>query len=90
MNVATPSVLLSVVSPVYWANDAVAELVRRLVAAIEPIGLDFEIILVDDRSPDESWARIQEQMAREPRVLPAEGHVREILAATKNSSGARR
>jgi dolichol-phosphate mannosyltransferase len=46
----------------------VAELVQRLVTALEGISPHFEIILVDDRSPDDSWARIKEQMLREPRV----------------------
>ncbi|HEX8657110.1 MAG TPA: glycosyltransferase family 2 protein [Hymenobacter sp.] len=56
------------VSPVYWAEAMVAELVQRLVAALEGISPHFEIILVDDRSPDDSWTRIKEQMLREPRV----------------------
>ena len=67
MNSVVP-ILLSVVSPVYRANATVAELVRRIVAATEPITPHFEIILVDDRSPDDSWARIVEAAAREPRV----------------------
>ena len=45
-----------------------AELVQRLVSALELISSNFEIILVDDRSPDSSWTRIQEQAARDPRV----------------------
>jgi dolichol-phosphate mannosyltransferase len=64
----TAPVFLSVVSPVYWAEAMVAELVQRLVAALENISPHFEIILVDDRSPDDSWARIKEQTLREPRV----------------------
>ncbi|WP_317173507.1 glycosyltransferase family 2 protein [Hymenobacter montanus] len=56
------------VSPVYLAEAMVAELVQRLVAALERISPHFEIILVDDRSPDGSWARIKEQMLRDPRV----------------------
>ncbi|MCC3155070.1 glycosyltransferase family 2 protein [Hymenobacter sp. BT770] len=64
----TTSVLLSVVSPVYWADATVGELVKRLIAALEPISPQFEIVLVDDRSPDDSWVRIQEQTTRDPRV----------------------
>lgn len=64
----TAPVLLSVVSPVYGADTTVNELVRRLIAALELISPAFEIILVDDRSPDDSWARIREQMVQEPRV----------------------
>ena len=61
-------VFLSVVSPIYGAEATVAELVQRLVAVLEPLALPFEIILVDDRSPDDSWPRIQAEAAREPRV----------------------
>ncbi|GAC1605427.1 MAG: glycosyltransferase family 2 protein [Hymenobacter sp.] len=60
--------LLSVVSPVYRADVLVAELVQRLVQVLEQVTPDFEIILVDDRSPDESWDRIQAEAARDPRV----------------------
>ena len=60
--------LLSIVSPVYRADVLVAELVQRLVQVLEPLTSDFEIILVDDRSPDESWTRIQTEAARDPRV----------------------
>lgn len=62
------AVHLSVVSPVYQAEDCVEELHRRLVAVLEPITPDFEIILVDDRSRDGSWAKIRDLASRDPRV----------------------
>lgn len=49
--------LLSVVSPVYKADTIVEELVRRIRAAATPLGT-YEIVLVDDRSPDDSWSQI--------------------------------
>ena len=64
----TVPILLSVVSPVYLADTMVDELVQRLIATLETVSPQFEIILVDDRSPDDSWSRIQEQAARDPRV----------------------
>ena len=67
MHPAAP-VFLSIVSPVYGAAATMAELVQRLLAVLEPMGLPFEIILVDDRSPDDSWTHIQAAAAREPRV----------------------
>nr|WP_236943244.1 glycosyltransferase family 2 protein [Hymenobacter sp. PAMC 26628] len=63
-----PSPIFSFVSPVYQAEGLVAELVRRLTAAGEALGSSFEIVLVDDRSTDGSWARIQALAARDPRV----------------------
>ena len=59
---------LSIVSPVYKAEKLVDELVARIVASVETLTLDFEIILVDDRSPDDSWGQILKLAALDPRV----------------------
>lgn len=59
---------ISIVSPVYRAESCVAELCRRLKLAITPITEDFEIILVEDRGPDNSWARIQNEARQDSRV----------------------
>ena len=53
---------LSIVSPVYKAEKIIPLLVSRIEKSVEKITPDFEIILVDDGSPDNSWAVI-EQMA---------------------------
>ncbi|TLM93388.1 glycosyltransferase family 2 protein [Hymenobacter jeollabukensis] len=61
--------LLSVVSPVYGAAALLPELVRRIVAAVDgPTGGRFEIILVDDRSPDQAWPRIEAASRADARV----------------------
>ncbi len=60
--------LLSVVSPVYRAEEIVPELVRRITEEASKITDRFEIVLVDDGSPDRSWSRIAEACARDPRV----------------------
>ena len=60
--------LISVVSPVYGAPELVAELVRRIVAAVTPITADFEILLVNDACPGGSWDEIRKAAAAEPRV----------------------
>ena len=60
--------LLSIVSPVYRAEVLVDELVRRIQASLAGLTEDYEIVLVDDRSTDGSWARIEAQAARDPRV----------------------
>ena len=49
---------LSVVSPVYRAECLVGKLVAEIRAALEPLGIPFEIILVEDASPDNSWEAI--------------------------------
>lgn len=61
--------LISVVSPVYKAESCVAELCRRIKLAIEPLTSDYEIILVEDRSPDQSWSAIKEECLKDGRVL---------------------
>ncbi|MDX2063214.1 MAG: glycosyltransferase family 2 protein [Bacteroidia bacterium] len=61
---------LSVVSPVYGCAKLVPELVRQLVAVVEPlVGPNFEIILVNDGSPDGAWPVIRELYEAEPRVV---------------------
>ena len=64
-----PSPLFSVVSPVYRAAGLVDELVQRIQASLAPITENYEIILVDDCGPDDSWERIRAQAARDPRVV---------------------
>jgi polyisoprenyl-phosphate glycosyltransferase len=59
---------ISVVSPVYRAEGMVAELVRRITANVETITPHFEIILVEDGSPDKSWEEIAEQSSINHRV----------------------
>lgn len=51
---------LSVVSPVYRAEGLVGKLVAEIRAALEPLGISYEIILVEDASPDKSWEAICE------------------------------
>lgn len=52
---------VSVVSPVYRSEKLVRPLVKRLASVLEPMNINYEIILVDDGSPDESWERIVEE-----------------------------
>ena len=60
--------LFSIVSPVYRADNLVDELVFRIQANLQLLTESYEIILVDDRSPDNSWAHIQAQASRDQRV----------------------
>ncbi len=59
--------LISVVTPVYLAEACLEELCRRLGAALSAITPDFEIIMVEDASPDGSWEVVQRVVAMEPR-----------------------
>jgi glycosyltransferase involved in cell wall biosynthesis len=60
--------LISVVSPVYRAADIVDELVKQVSEALAAITPDFEIVLVEDGSPDGSWQKIEENCKQNPKV----------------------
>jgi dolichol-phosphate mannosyltransferase len=59
---------LSVVVPVYGCESCLRELHRRVVAAVEPATPRFELIFVDDRSPDGAWSTVVELARDDPRV----------------------
>ena len=59
---------ISIVSPVYHGEKMVAELVRRSVESVCSITDNYEIILVNDASPDNSWAEIVKQCSLNPKV----------------------
>lgn len=59
---------ISVVVPVYGEAENVAPLCRRLLVVLERITPDFEILYVDDGSPDGTLAAIEVEHARDPRV----------------------
>ncbi|SFW28295.1 dolichol-phosphate mannosyltransferase [Prevotellaceae bacterium HUN156] len=59
---------LSIVSPVYRGEKMLEELVRRIHAAISPITDDYEIVLVNDCSPDNSWEKIADICTNDQRV----------------------
>ena len=60
--------IISVVVPVYKAENCLDELYCRLVAALEPITSDFEIILVEDCGGDNSWQVIEQLATTDKRV----------------------
>src|SRR4051812_12608955 len=60
--------LISVVSPVYKAEGSIDELVRRLTGALKSITEDYEIILVEDRGPDNSWQKISAHCKQDNKV----------------------
>lgn len=51
---------VSVVIPVYNEQESLPELIRRTTAACESLGKEYEILLVDDGSSDESAAMLTE------------------------------
>ncbi len=50
---------LSIISPIYKGEKMLDELVSRILATVCTITEDYEIILVNDQSPDRSWPVIE-------------------------------
>jgi len=68
---AAPGILrdgISVVVPVYNSEGSLTPLVERLERVLPSLARDWEIILVNDGSRDNSWTVIRDLTARFPRV----------------------
>lgn len=59
---------LSIISPIYKGEKMLEELVSRIKTSVETITNDYEIILVNDCSPDDSWNKMKEICANENKV----------------------
>lgn len=84
--------VLSIVAPVYDEEILLPEFYRRVVAAIEPLGVSFEIVLVNDGSHDRSGAIMDELHAQDKRVKVIHfsrnfGHQIAITAGTDHATG---
>ena len=66
MTTKTP--ILSIVIPEYRGAKIVPELVARISKSVSAITEEYEIILVNDASPDNSWAMIKQECAKDKRV----------------------
>jgi glycosyltransferase involved in cell wall biosynthesis len=59
---------ISVVVPVYGCRDCLQELHKRLRASVEAITSSFELIFVDDCSPDGAWEALSGLAEASPQV----------------------
>ncbi len=59
---------ISIVSPVYKAETIVSELVKQIKESVKKITDNYEIILVNDASPDNSWVAIEQACQADKRV----------------------
>ena len=59
---------LSIISPIYKGEKMLKELVSRIESAVETFTKDYEIILVNDCSPDNSWNKILEVCSKDSKV----------------------
>lgn len=84
---------ISIVSPVYGCQGCLEDLLDRIAAVLAPRRQTFEVILVDDASPDGAWARIVELAAVRPwlhgiRLARNFGQHYAIAAGIEHSQGA--
>lgn len=59
---------ISIVTPVYGCSSCLEKLYERIVATLTKITKDFEIIMVNDASPDNAWETIKELAQKDSRV----------------------
>ncbi|GIE80202.1 glycosyltransferase [Actinoplanes philippinensis] len=60
--------MISVVAPIYNEGPGVERFTARLTEVLQAASLDYELVLVDDGSADDSWSRIARQALVDPRV----------------------
>jgi glycosyltransferase involved in cell wall biosynthesis len=61
--------VLSIVVPVFNEQESVAALIQAVVKACDDTRLDYELLLVDAGSSDDTWRIIVEQKVRCPRLV---------------------
>lgn len=59
---------ISIISPVYGAEGMINELVNRIAKAVKNLCEDYEIILVEDHSPDKSWLEMEQVSQQDSRI----------------------
>jgi glycosyltransferase involved in cell wall biosynthesis len=60
--------IISVVIPVYEAEECLEELYIRLTQSLGALTTNYEVILVEDRSTDGSWLKVLDLVKRDERV----------------------
>lgn len=60
--------LLSIIIPVFKAKDTIHELLERCNAAVQFAGEDYELLLVEDGSGDDTWAVIEQKCKTEKNI----------------------
>ncbi|MCA9878952.1 MAG: glycosyltransferase family 2 protein [Thermomicrobiales bacterium] len=60
---------LSIVAPAMNEEGNIADLYAAIAAAVEPLGVTWELVLIDDGSSDGTWRVMNELVARDARVV---------------------
>lgn len=83
---------ISIVIPVYGCRGAIPELYRRLINSLEKITKQFEIIMINDCCPQNSWEEIVKLCDLDNRVIGINmarnfGQIKAITAGLDNAKG---
>lgn len=83
---------VSVVSTLYGSAPHIAEFVERTRVELQKLTSDYEIVLVDDGSPDDSLRTALRLMASEPRLKVVElsrnfGHHKAMMTGLEHAAG---
>lgn len=83
---------LSIVTTLYRSEATIAEFVRRSIAAAEKITRSFEIVIVDDGSPDSSLSLAVGMVEKDPRIKVVElsrnfGHHKALMTGLMHAKG---
>ncbi len=60
---------LSLVIPIYNEEESIPNLIREVHEALDPTGIDYEIVCVDDGSKDKSFALLSEMAKTDTRIV---------------------
>jgi glycosyltransferase involved in cell wall biosynthesis len=83
---------LSIVIPVYNEEENIPELYRRVTSSLQALGLDYEILFVNDGSQDATPKMINDLQVQDRRVVAIHlsrnfGHQPAVCAGIDNASG---
>ena len=67
-NLEKSKIYLSIISPVYKAESLIFDLVIQIRNAVQPLNKNFEILLIEDGSPDRSWEQIEKLCLQFPEI----------------------
>src|ERR1700722_13290105 len=84
---------LSIVSSIYNTGDVLQEFVQEILEVVSGITADYEIVLVDDGSPDTAWVVLETMSAANSRIKAVKltrnfGQHRALAAGLDVCSGA--
>jgi polyisoprenyl-phosphate glycosyltransferase len=79
---------LSAIVACYRDGPAILPMYERLLKAVEPLGVELEIVFVNDASPDDAEEVLRDLAAKDPRVV-AVNHTRNFGSQAAFTSGMR-